>query len=107
MVSKAPALFVPATSVPVAPKVGSIVWHDNKMSNANFDEALTAGAHVALACLVRLDRMHDVPVEAILHLRRIIAVATGGTCHFGEGRQKTVNVLVPDCCPVPSPRAVA
>lgn len=107
MVSKAPALLVPATSVPVAPKIGSIVWHDNKVSDANFDEALTAWTHVALACLVRLDRMHDVPVEAILHSRRIIAVATGGTCHFGEGRRKTANLLVPDCCPVPSPRAVA
>ena len=107
MVSEAPALLVPAPPVPVTPKVGSVVWHDNKVSDANFDEALTARAHVALACLVRLDRMHDVPVEAIVHLRRIIAGATGGTCHRGEGRRKTVNPLVPDCCPVASPCAVA
>jgi hypothetical protein len=63
MVSKAPALLVPATPVPVTPKVGSIVWHDNKVSDANFDEALTARAHVALACLIRLDRMHRIPTE--------------------------------------------
>jgi hypothetical protein len=107
MVSKAPALLVPATPMPMTPKIGSIIGYDNEMSDTNFDEALTTGAHVFLARLIRLDRMHHMTVEAILRSRCILAVATGGSCHGGEGRRKMANLLVLDCCHLPPFRAVA
>ncbi len=65
MVPKAPTFLVPAPTMPMASQIGSVIGNHNQMSNTDFDDALTAGAHVTLACLVRLDRMHHVPVEPV------------------------------------------
>ena len=69
MVSKAPTLLVPATPVPMTPEIRGIVGNHNKVSNTYLDEALTTGAHVALVCLVGLDRMHHVAIEAVQRSR--------------------------------------
>jgi hypothetical protein len=107
MVSKAPALLVPTPSVPMTPQIRGIIGDNNKMSDTYLDEVLTTGAHIALACLVRLDRMHHVPIEAIQRSRRILAVTIGESCHGGESRRNTVNLFALDCCHLPPPRAVA
>jgi hypothetical protein len=38
--------------------------NDDKVSHADIDDAVTARAHVTLACLIRLDRMHRIPTES-------------------------------------------
>ena len=57
------ALLVPAPAVPVPPEVRCLLRNDDKVSHADVDDAVTARAHVTLACLIRLDRMHRIPTE--------------------------------------------
>lgn len=56
--AKSTALLVPTATVPVSPEVGGIFRHDNKMSNADLDDSVTAGTRITLACLIRLDRVY-------------------------------------------------
>jgi hypothetical protein len=41
--------------MPVPPQIGSIPRDDNEMPDPRLDPRLTPGAHVGLACLIRLD----------------------------------------------------
>ena len=58
MMAEAPALLVPTTTVPVAPEIGCISGNHNEVPHANLDGAVTAGAYIALARLIRLDGVH-------------------------------------------------
>ncbi len=59
------AFLVPATPVPMAPQIGCVLWHDDKMADANLDDTVTPGARVSLACLIRLNGMHDRVIESV------------------------------------------
>jgi hypothetical protein len=61
--AKSAALLVPTATVPVSPEVGGVVRHDNEMSNANLDDSITTRTRVALACLIRLNRVHRMLFE--------------------------------------------
>jgi hypothetical protein len=46
---------LPTTVVPVASQVGCVVGYGHDVTGAGRDVLVAAGAHVQLACLVRLD----------------------------------------------------
>ncbi len=71
MMAEATSFLVPTSTVPVAPEIGSGLRNDDQVANTDPDEALTTGTHVALACLVRLDRMHKMVFELTQESRRI------------------------------------
>ena len=71
----AAALFdVPATSVPVAAKIGLLLGNDDQVSLADLDGAITSGADVALTGGVRLHRSDDFYPERAAHATRATAM---------------------------------
>lgn len=63
--AKTTKLLVPTATVPMAPQIRCILWYDDQMSNAHIDHTVASGTNVTLACLIGLDGMHEVLVEAI------------------------------------------
>ena len=59
VMSETSTFFVPATPVPVAAQIGCVLRHDDEMAYANVDDTVAPRAHVGLARLIRLNRMHD------------------------------------------------
>ncbi len=61
-------LLEPTSPMPVTPKIRSTGWNDDKMPYTDLDPRFTAGTHVRLACLIRLDGTDDVIVPELLGL---------------------------------------
>jgi hypothetical protein len=87
MMPQATALLVPATAVPMAPEVRCLFRNDDKVSHANLDDAVTTRAHVALACLIRLDGVHHVLTELAQEFSRAVGELVSRCCHGKQGRQ--------------------
>jgi len=64
VVAEAAPFLVPTSPVPVPSQIRSILGNDDEMSDAGCDGARTSRAHVRLFRLVRLDRVHDLVIEA-------------------------------------------
>jgi hypothetical protein len=64
VVAQAPAILEPATTVPVATQVWSLLRDDDDVPYTNIDDRLTTRTNVGLARLIRLDGMNDLVVES-------------------------------------------
>ena len=93
MMAETPALLVPASTVPVAPEIGGVLRYDDEMSHTDLDRIVTTGAHVALACLIRLDRMHNVLAELTKEPSLVVCEVAGRRCHGRKGRRETPEPL--------------
>lgn len=93
MMAETAPLLVPATAVPVSPEIGGVLRYDNEMPNADLDHAVTAGAHVPLACLIRLDGMHDRLIEFAKEPSRAMCELASRRCHGRKGRQESTEPL--------------
>jgi hypothetical protein len=58
---------MPAAAVPVAPQIGGVLGYDDVVAGPRFDEALAAGADVALPGGVGLNETDDVYPERAAH----------------------------------------
>ena len=66
MIAEAAAFLVPTATVPVTSEVWRIRRDDDKMTNADLDGALAAGAHVGFARLVWLYGVHRMVIEGTM-----------------------------------------
>jgi len=74
--------------VPVAAHVWSILWHDNNVAHANVDRAFATRAHIALARLIRLDRVHKLSIEIVGEL---LLTACDPACTNGHGARVGID----------------
>jgi hypothetical protein len=88
VVTETTTLLVPATTVPMAPEIRCVFGNDDKVPNANVDDALATRAHVALACLIRLDRVHHVLAEPAQEFGRAIREPVGWCSHGRQNRRE-------------------
>jgi len=63
VVAEAATFLVPAAAVPVASEICCISGDDDEMTDTDLDKGLTAGAHIGLARLIRLNGVHRVIIE--------------------------------------------
>lgn len=56
-------LLEPASAMPVAPQIRGEARNHNNVADARFDPQIATGAHVRLAGLIRLYRMHGTIVD--------------------------------------------
>ena len=66
--------------MPVPTQVGGFGRHDDDMTNAYLDDAVATRAHIALACLIRLDRLDEFGSERCAG----IVECPGGVGHAGS-----------------------
>ncbi len=78
MVPQTSPLLVPTAPVPVPSQVGGIVGDDYKMTHSRFDDAVATGTCVALAGLIRLDRVDYVIAESTKDIRCVGGLVAGG-----------------------------
>jgi len=86
VVSQSAPLLVPASPVPVAPEVRCVLRYNDEMTDSDIDRCATARTGVHLACLIGLNRVHEVFIEPTEHLPLIMRVVVSRTSHGGEGR---------------------
>lgn len=88
MMAEAPSLLVPTTTVPVPPEIWRLLGYNNEMPHTGIDVVVTAGAHVALARLIRLDGVHGILVERVQEASRVVRGVTDRSCHGVEVRRR-------------------
>ena len=71
---------MPAAAMPMATEVWRFGRHHDDMTDADLDDALTTGAEIALARLVRLDRLDEFVAERCIG----VGVGPAGIGHVGS-----------------------